>query len=60
MPHATPRVEIPASTDPKAARIAALSTEFLDADPERREEIGEEIVGLISGDIAVLPFGARG
>lgn len=42
------------SADPKAARIAALSEEYLCADPARREEIGIEIEGLISGRIVAV------
>lgn len=45
---ATPRL---GARDPKAARIAALSEEFLIADAKRRCEIGEEIAGLMSGRI---------
>lgn len=55
MPHATPRFDPPTTTDPKAARIALLSAEFIIADPARRDAIGREIAGLISGDVAVLP-----
>ncbi len=49
--------ETPSSknTNPKAARIAALSAEYLDAEPKRRAEIGEEIEALISGRLVMLP-----
>lgn len=40
-----------------AARIAALSEEYLGAPPARRLVIGEEIAGLISGRI--VPLAAR-
>ncbi len=55
MPHATSHFDLPQTTDPKAARIAMLSAEFITAGPARRDEIGNEIAGLISGDVAVLP-----
>ncbi len=45
---ATPRQT---THDPKAARIAVLSEEYLIADARRRNEIGEEIAGLMSGRI---------
>ena len=48
---ATPRLFSP---DPKAARIAALSEEYLSAPEGRQQEIGEEIRGLI--DDKVVPF----
>jgi hypothetical protein len=48
---ATPR---PITSDPKAARIAALSEEYLSATRERQEEIGEEICGLISGNVVAI------
>lgn len=38
-----------AAHDPKAARIAVLSREYVVADRKRRSEIGEEIAGLMSG-----------
>ncbi len=41
----------PGTHDPKAARIAALSEEYLIATARRRSEIGEEIAGLMSGRI---------
>ncbi len=52
--HTTPRA---AATNPIAARIAELSEEFLVAGPARRDEIGSEVVGLMSGQI--VPFDAR-
>lgn len=45
--------------DPKAARIADLSDEYLRAGATRREEIGEEIAGLIAGRITALPVGSN-
>ncbi len=48
------------SPDPKAARIAALSEEYLSADALRREEIGVEIAGLISGRVVALDRFGRG
>ncbi len=45
---------MPPVRDPRAARIAALSTEYLDAGPVRREAIGDEIAALIEERIAVL------
>lgn len=50
--HTTPR---PNSGDPRAARIAALSEEYLDADAARKEEIGTEILMLIEGRVLPLP-----
>ena len=47
----TPRAR---ASDPKAARIAALSEEYLYADSRRRSQIGEEIAGLIAGRILPL------
>ncbi len=44
----------PAWADAKSERIARLSEEFLKADDARRDEIGEEITGLIAG--RVLPL----
>lgn len=41
----------PASRNPIAARIADLSEEYLTASTERREEIGEEISGMIAGRV---------
>ena len=52
--HATPRL---GAHDPKAARIADLSEEYLIADARRRCEIGEEIAGLMSG--RALPLRGR-
>lgn len=49
--HTTPRFR---AHDPKAARIAELSEEYLVANARRRREIGEEIAGLISGRIVPL------
>lgn len=49
--HATPRL---GALDPKAARIAALSEEYLIATALRRSEIGEEIAGLMSGRIGLV------
>lgn len=49
--HATPR---PIASEPKAARIAALSEEYLSASPARREDIGKEISGLIAGTVVPL------
>lgn len=46
---------IPAKTA-LAARISALSDEFLSAAAERRDAIGEEISGLIAGRIVPLPL----
>ncbi|MEM8980977.1 MAG: hypothetical protein AAGD04_15955 [Pseudomonadota bacterium] len=48
---ATPRLYSP---DPKAARIAQLSEEYLTAHAARKEEIGVEICGLMNE--SVLPF----
>lgn len=53
--HATPRQE---NTDTKSERIAALSEEYLIAKPARKEEIGEEIAGLISGRIVLMGQGS--
>lgn len=50
--HTTPRPKV---DDPKAARIALLSEEYLSADAARRGQIGEEIAGLIDG--TVVPIG---
>lgn len=50
--HATPRL---GANDPKAARIAVLSEEYLIADATRRSEIGEEIAGLMAGRILPMP-----
>lgn len=50
--HATPRFD---AHDPKAARIAVLSEEYLIADRRRRSEIGEEIAGLMAGRILPMP-----
>ncbi|WP_306113423.1 MULTISPECIES: hypothetical protein [unclassified Roseovarius] len=47
----------PASHNPIAARIAELSEEYLTASPQRREEIGEEISGMIAG--RVIPMIGR-
>jgi hypothetical protein len=44
----------PTWTDPKAERIALLSEEYLNANAARRDEIGNEISGLISGQILPL------
>lgn len=49
--HTAPR---PTIANPIAARIADLSEEYLTASPTRREEIGEEISGMIAG--RVVPF----
>ncbi|WP_299848150.1 hypothetical protein [uncultured Roseovarius sp.] len=46
--HTAPR---PSISNPIAARIADLSDEYLTASEGRREEIGEEISGLIAGRI---------
>jgi len=56
MPHATPRFELPEASDPSEARIAMLSAEYMTASPERREEIGQEIEAMITGQVTVLPF----
>ncbi len=45
----------PAAEDPRARRIAALSSEYLEADAARRDAIAREIAGLIEG--RVTPFG---
>lgn len=44
----------PLITNPIAARIADLSEEYLSASAQRREEIGEEISGLINGRVVVM------
>lgn len=49
--HTAPR---PIASDPKAARIADLSEEYLTASPERKEVIGETIAGFINGSVSVL------
>ncbi len=49
--HTAPRPDV---THPVAARIADLSEEYLTASAARREEIGEEISGMIAG--RVVPF----
>lgn len=49
--HVTPR---PESLDPRAARIAELSEEYITASAERRESIGAEIAGLIAGKVVPI------
>lgn len=51
--HGNP-IALPPSSDPTARRIAALSDEYLGADPARKEEIGEEIAAMIDGKIVRL------
>ena len=48
---ATPKLSI---NDPRAARIAALSEEYLSAPKDRQNEIGAEIAGLISGTVVPM------
>lgn len=49
--HTAPRLISP---DPVANRIATLSHEYLTANDVRREEIGEEIAGMIGGSVVPL------
>ena len=49
--HTAPR---PATHDPVAERIAALSEEYLSAGTARREQIGEEISGMIAGRVVLI------
>ncbi|MEO0991603.1 MAG: hypothetical protein AAFX00_11700 [Pseudomonadota bacterium] len=51
---ATPRLK---ARDPMAARISALSHEYLSADPVRKQAIGEEVRALI--ERRVLPLAPR-
>ncbi len=44
----------PTVDNPVAARISDLSDEYLSASPQRRDEIGEEIAGLIAGRVVPL------
>ena len=44
----------PTPTDPRHKRMADLSDEYLEADANRREEIGEEIAAIIDGKLEVL------
>jgi len=57
MTHATPRPRPPGPTT-RAERYAALCEEFINATPERREAIGEEIEGLMAR--RVVPLMASG
>ncbi|WP_168797757.1 hypothetical protein [Aliishimia ponticola] len=49
--NATPRLPV---RDARAARIAELSAEYIDASADRRQEIGAEIAGLINRRIIPL------
>ena len=49
--HTAPR---PIIDNPIAARIATLSEEYLSASASRREEIGQEISGLIAGRVVPM------
>jgi hypothetical protein len=49
----------PSTHDPKAARIASLSKEYLIARANRRSEIGEEIAGLMSGRLSLVSESER-
>lgn len=51
---ATTRLSTP---DPKAARIADLSEEYLTANALRKDQIGEEICALMAGKI--VPINSR-
>lgn len=50
--HTAPR---PTIVHPVAARVAELSEEYLTADVTRREQIGQEISGIIAGNVVPLP-----
>lgn len=52
--HHTTTTPRPQSDNPHDARIADLSEEYLSARPDRREEIGELIAGLMNGTIAPI------
>lgn len=49
--HSTPK---PLVTEPKAARISQLSEEYLSASASRREDIGNEIAGIIAGTVVPI------
>ena len=51
--HTAPR---PVLKDPVAARIVALTEEYLAAPPGRRDDIGQEIAALIAGRVVPFPL----
>ena len=49
--HTTPRQIV---SDPKAARIADLSHEYLTATSDRKDAIGDEIAAMIEGRVVSI------